>query len=86
MHVFSETIEFPMVRKGVGFIVVVSREAIEGTAGHPMPFEDRERWVRDNMDLVTRTADRIRPLRTSRGERVFVESKHVIAQGLPAHA
>lgn len=83
MHVCGETIEFPMVRKGVGFTVIVSRETIEGATGRRMAVDERKRWLNDNMDLVARTADRIRPLRTIRGARVHVESWHVIAQGVP---
>lgn len=86
MHVVGENIEFPLVRKGLGFIVVMSREAIEEAAGHPMKSGESERWLNDNMELITRTADRIRPLLTPRGARVFVETKHIIAQGTPVCA
>jgi hypothetical protein len=74
-------VEFPMTRKGIGFTVVVSKEAIETSAGHPMEFSDRARWVQENMDLLASTADRIRPLLTPRGARVLVESAHVAARG-----
>ncbi|MEG3175415.1 hypothetical protein U1872_04175 [Sphingomonas sp. RB3P16] len=86
MNESNDAFEFPMLRKGIDFTVVVPREAIEGTTGRAMQLEDRKRWLNDNMDLVSMTADRIRPLRTPRGARVIVESRHVIAQGVPIGA
>ncbi|MGY2733650.1 hypothetical protein [Sphingomonas sp. UYP23] len=86
MNVVGQAIEFPMVRKGIGFTVVMSRETIEGVAGHPMASDEPERWLNNNMEFVTRIADRIRPLLTPRGARVVVEAKHIIAQGTPVGA
>lgn len=83
MHIVGDTFEFPMVRKGRGFTVVVSRAAIEAAAGHSMVSDEPERWLNDNIKLITWTADRIRPLITPRGARICVESKHIIARGIP---
>ena len=77
-------VEFPMARKGIGFTVVVSGEAIELAAGRPMAFEDRARWVEDNMELLVETADRIRPLLTRRGAKVILERANVAARGFAA--
>lgn len=74
-------VEFPMTRKGIGFTVVVSPEAIDQAAGRALTSDDRARWVQENMDLLASTADRIRPLLTPRGARVLVESSHVAARG-----
>lgn len=84
MDSIGGAVEFPMARKGIGFTVVVSGEAIELAAGRPIALNDRASWVEEHMDLFTLTADRIRPLLTARGSRVFVESANVAARGYAA--
>lgn len=74
-------VEFVMSRKGIGFTVIVSGEAIEFAAGRPIALDDRARWVEEHLDLFAGTADRIRPLLTRRGARIFVESANVAARG-----
>ena len=81
MTMSGGAVEFPMIRKGIGFTAVVSPEAIEAAAGCAMALDDRTRWVEENMVFFADIADRIRPLLTPRGARVFVEPMHIAARG-----